>query len=486
MTRRGSAARVLAVGFALLVTVVDAEEVRRHLRPSEQDVLSARRLQALRDALLADGFDIRDGAFETFDVVRKVCEGTILSAEGNNAGAAYKTYRLPELPDQPAHNRLPVSYRMRPDEAIVLVALTPPPVDYFSYESFVIYSGSGASRLKYGFCIGDSVNNATVRTKGRTGHDPFNRALILVTTADRGVARRVRQAAELAGFPREIVNLDVIPSAVVKLGLDEDDDELVTLNRTHLALPGHERELAEYLGEPQGTLLRVTPREPIPADDLDPFPVPDLRVRGTGTTEMELLPGLERLRSAILAKHAGLTPTDLAVSIAVPDGFDPLQRRVFGWLPTRDTVYLQAEPFKLGPNELLVAYGVLHGATGKATYSSMSLYVDPPTGLTTSLFLGVRTVNDGSLAGSALDYLPIDDPAAPYLYAWKVARDCQGDPRCTEPTLDPALYPTCEALDRLADPFMQLAFRSYLEPRTKVGPAFTEILYDRVVKLTQP
>jgi hypothetical protein len=37
----------------------------------------------------------------------------------------------------------------------------------------------------------------------------------------------------------------------------------------------------------------------------DPEPIPVLRVRGTGYTEMELYPALKRLRQAILEEYGG-------------------------------------------------------------------------------------------------------------------------------------------------------------------------------------
>jgi len=49
-------------------------------------------------------------------------------------------------------------------------------------------------------------------------------------------------------------------------------------------------------------VFRVTPNVPLAPD---PQPVPVLRPRGTGHTEMELYPALKRLRQAILDQYGG-------------------------------------------------------------------------------------------------------------------------------------------------------------------------------------
>jgi hypothetical protein len=128
----------------------------------------------------------------------------------------------------------------------------------------------------------------------------------------------------------------------------------------------------------------------------DPEPVPVLRVRGTGHTEMELYPSLQRLRHAILKEYEqqGYTETqrkELDTKVwsltTKPDGREMilekpwvgLQRGIQVIGATRDTNYLATYPnFKLreDPNEFVIVYGVDHQKTGKVTYSSFSIYAD--------------------------------------------------------------------------------------------------------------
>jgi hypothetical protein len=65
-----------------------------------------------------------------------------------------------------------------------------------------------------------------------------------------------------------------------------------------------------------------------------PFGTPALRTRGTGRTEMDLTPGLNQLRQAILDSFGGYNTTEYVTRPIGYDGFDPrgngLQRRVTG------------------------------------------------------------------------------------------------------------------------------------------------------------
>ncbi len=63
-----------------------------------------------------------------------------------------------------------------------------------------------------------------------------------------------------------------------------------------------------YIKNPGSVIFRLTPRKTMASK---PFPVPELRVRGTGKTELDLLPAVEELRQAILAKYENLHATEI-------------------------------------------------------------------------------------------------------------------------------------------------------------------------------
>ena len=77
-----------------------------------------------------------------------------------------------------------------------------------------------------------------------------------------------------------------------------------------------------------------------------------------------------------------------------------------------------------GTNEFIVVYGVNHVATGKAMYQNFAIYG-------ADIWNGVGSISDEYFSGTAEEYLP-DNPNAKYLYVYKIARNCNGDPHCYE------------------------------------------------------
>jgi hypothetical protein len=129
----------------------------------------------------------------------------------------------------------------------------------------------------------------------------------------------------------------------------------------------------------------------------------------------------------------------------------------------------------LKTGEFYVAYGVNHKASGKATYSNVSI-------LGWNKKSSPAMISDDDMVGSASSYLGLspDDPTANLLYAYVVARpgSCVGDPKfCREVGYD------CTSGVADQEP-LALVFRAYLEPETKVGPAYCEIVIDRIIKFT--
>jgi len=108
-------------------------------------------------------------------------------------------------------------------------------------------------------------------------------------------------------------------------------------------------------------------------------------------------------------------------------------------------------------------------ATGKATYSSFTIYGGE--------WNGVGVVTDQDFSGTAEAYLP-NDPNAKYLYVYKIARHANNDQHCFEVPTGPGAYGI--ALDKP----LYITWRSYLEKATKTGPSYSEIVYDRAIKFS--
>lgn len=414
-------------------------------------------------------------------------------------------YVLPPAPNQDPQvkNTFPWTYRMRPDEAVVFVGNTPPPATYFSYRTYLAGRHTpGFSQIHRVYAsLGDTINNSRINTANKK--DPFDQLVIIISAADKGVEARVRAAAKKAGYSSDIINTDTIPSELIKMGLDTEDDELTFLHR--IAFFDDPQQQEQYMqAEPvivngalisppyrpnqRGYVLRITPK---PGKETKPdlYPAPPLIVRGTGDTkELNYLATLDQLREAILDRYATMEATHLKTFLWLTEGFDGLQRDIDVLGETRDTIYLRTDPFELGENDFAVVYGLIHALTGKATYSNLNIYtedlVQDRLPIEQPILLGFLSVNSEKsveskqgMKGSTITYLP-SHPEADIFYAWKVARNCQGEEYCLE-----IPESRCE---RLTFEKLYAAFRLYVEPKTLVGPTASEILYDRVILFTSP
>lgn len=428
-------------------------------------------------ALEAQGFVVQKTSPEKgeglvrFDIASACCELTWRSScQCNNAGALYKPLAIPDAPGQTGIDAGTYVFHLGANEAIVIVGQTPPQMAYFSFQPFLFlrYSEKQQKFVELFTPVGDTINNLTIHTSGPPS-DPFDKDMVIVLTADRGIGRKVALAARKAGYPTSILNTLVLPSAVTHLGIDAQADQFNFLHRVFR--PEDEGALDAYMNKPQ-VALRAT----LTNAQSDPFPVPALRVRGTGQTEMDWMPAVEELRKAILARNdsEGLVATELTTEVWLTDGYDGQQREVDLWGAGRDALYLRTkDTFQLGPDDYVIVYGTNHEATGKSVYSNAAIYADKDLE-GRDLLLGLVSQQSGVFVGSARDYLP-DHPAADSLYAWKFARTCHGEMHCTEVTED------CRRLDDLPLPEMFMGFRAYIEPSTAVGPAFTEVIYDQAI-----
>ncbi len=438
------------------------------------------------DALRAQGFRVQQSQEQSgegmvrLDVTRTCCGlGWQWSCFDNNAGAPYKVAIVPPSPEQPYQTFTNFEFFLAPNEALIIVGQTPPPVSYFSYQPFVLdrWSDKKDELISPFGTIGDTINNLTIHTSGPPD-DPFDKDAIVVITSDRKVDARVAAAARRAGYPASILNTLVMPSALTHLGFGQRADQLILIQRLYRAVPGYEQAMEDYMSKAQ-VVLRVA----LPDVQADPYPVPKLRVRGTGQTELDLLPAVDELRKAILDKNPGREHQELTTEVWLTDGSDGMQREVPEYGPARDTVYLWTEQkFTLGPDDFVMVYGANHEATGKATYSNAGVYVNRDAA-GVDLLLGIVSQQSGQLKGTANDWLKGSDSAdqADKLYVWKFARDCGSDTHCTT-----VAAPTCDRVDLSLQNNLWIGWRAYLEPSTKVGPAYTEIVYDQAIWFKGP
>ncbi|MCP3967059.1 MAG: hypothetical protein GY718_12030 [Lentisphaerae bacterium] len=431
-------------------------------------------IKAFKEALIFDNFEITAVEFFLADPIDLYNKKIITSCNGNNAGNPYYTFKVPTPTTQTIENPLEgMAFYLCADEAIVLVGLTPPKAKYFSYKSFVFSIKKEGTLYKTYTSLGDTINLMNINTMDLPdGNNPFSMPVIIVTTADKGINARVQAAAEVAGYDRKIMNTDIIPSAIAKMGLDADCDTFSYLNRT--AMFENLSDGEEYQNNSGVVAFRVTPKT---TPELDPYPTPTMRIRGTGLTEMDLMlmETVDQLRKAILDRYATYTSDELITEVWLREGYEYIQTLKDGIGVSRDTSYLRTTSFKLpdSPNDFLIVYGVNHAATNKCTYANFITY-------SKEILNGVACVNSDQFTKSAESFLP-GNPMAKYLYVWKIARQSSDDDKenCLKVPMDDFAngIPLSEE--------MFIGFRAYVEPKTQIGPAWQELIFDRVVKFSK-
>jgi len=460
---------------------------------AQKDWRNPRSWDTLVANLERDDFIVSPGDPIKFDPIGKYCEPETRypNALYANYGAPYTAAALRPsprvldvLPDElkDVVGELPI-FRMAPDEAIVLVGLTPPPEAYFSYQIYLAtrkFPGKDRPDLLLN-SLGDTVNLQTIDT---IGPDRFERPMVFIFTADQRVEARIRAALHRAGYPASIVNTIVVPSATLKMGFERGSDSFLIANRNAIWVDKNAG--LAYVENPTFRVARVTPAHEA---TFDPFPAPPLRVRGTGQTEIDLTPKLAELREAILAHYEGLgyTAEEYITKTVGYEGYDFTERQVTTLGDTRDALYLGAgnlpefgltDEMTLKDGEFLIAYGLNHMATGKATYVNLNGYTSGPS----KMALGSKFPVD--LAGSAYQYPGVDGELT---YAYKISRNCEGEDFCLTLAVPVEGCTNKDGTEILTDTSpLGVIFRIYLEPATSIGAAFPEVVYDKVIKFTRP
>jgi hypothetical protein len=369
-------------------------------------------------------------------------------------------------PPCPLESNLRWVWRLRPDEALVFLGETPPRSRYFSFRSY-LFSRQGWFRHRELFAsLGDSLHLQRIATAGTlngAGGDPFAQETVVISTADQKIDTLLRQLLASSGAPEAIVNTDIIPHALTRMGLDDEESDRFTM-LVRVALFADRAAGERYLQAPPATVLRVTPPTPV---SIDPFPVPPQRPRGTNTSEAWLRPALDELVAAVKAHYQSLEVKSRRTFTVDLSGRRCIDRGTLCLGDNSDTLYSTSIPTWLSnhPEDFLIVVGTHHQATGKAHYMNLGVYH-------TKRLMGIGAVTGDEVAGSADRYLP-NHPLRQYLYAYKFARNCQGEPDCFAVSTGEIGVPLGEALNFIGRP--------YLEPGTETRPLPSQLLTPQVL-----
>jgi hypothetical protein len=466
------------------------------------------------------GFIVQEGKISYIDIIKLCSEGKVDSCLANNVGAPYAICLLPPAPNQdPSEGQPPpigynpdspnnypanidyiapgVNSKLRPDEAVVLIGKTPPPALYYCFRSYIgfienkpekdyseyITAGDDYTGFYHMIfaSLGDQINNYNIWTdntpKGTPGK-PFNSSTIIISSADRNINKQIIDALGTAGYSQDIMNNDNIPMELVNMGLEAGKDTFIFMMR--FALWAEQNMGNYYINNIDKYLkvFRITPKTPL--TNLNPWPVPTLKIRETGITEYQVVPNSRRdfdyLRNEIIKKYEGTDydPVDLELGIGIPDNYNAILRDFNVYGDNRDAVYFKTEDFKLtSDDDFIIVYGINHERTGKAIYSNASFYgVELLNGV-------VGAFSTVQFPDTALEYFPEGYENAGYYYVYKMARKADEDNVVIIPYSTGNPLGKAYGVDNNQD--ARIVFRVYLDKIAMVGPYIFDIIWDRAI-----
>lgn len=392
-------------------------------------------------------------------------------------------YAFPAFPNN--DTGLPVkSFQLEQNESIVMFFRTAPKVRYFAFTQY-LFMKAGSSTTEFA-SLSDSINNAKISTTDLDGDDlPFNEYAVLVWTPDLKSRDQILNMLKAQGHSESSINFLPLPVEISKdgrshrfnFGYGATADEFTMLMR--MALPESQAELDSYISESPFYVVKVGP-----SSNSTPSPVPTIGYQSdlTGVSESALLPNaegaLDLLVNDIKRRYgAQFAFTNSTVEYTEKTGWDCIlgEETCAGdnrdALYSRDTGVIRVSRLQ----DFVLVVGVNHRQTGKATYFNHSIY-------DLKKIAGIAGVSDLQLTSASALYhagvLPGTVKARTYknLYAYMISYDCAGRLHCLEiPEPTPANPVGLEP----GAPFL-IAGRSYLEPRSQVRPAPSEVIKHRV------
>ena len=281
-----------------------------------------------KEILEADDYYVQQGQYRELDTVKLASEGKLLSCFGNNAGSAYIVFNLPAAPEQdtslgsekmgwpdetatfyddPKVENYPANpyfapggweYKLREDEAIVLITPLPGECKYYSFINYLMFTeqkpGKDYTNERAFFSAGDETtglyhpifgsigNSVNMMNIGHNGDSIYDTCAVIVISANQTVTEEVVNSLHEAGFEDEMINVMPIPARTYRMGLEKGADTFSFLQRVSQPQdPDAYRDYLDHISE-RAVLYRITPKEEVPSD---PYPNETVIPRGTGVHE---------------------------------------------------------------------------------------------------------------------------------------------------------------------------------------------------------
>jgi hypothetical protein len=470
------------------------------------------------------GFEVAEGGFRLWAIEDCPQSYEVTgTCYFNNPTAPYVMGVVPHWPDEyvdpatigafgatePGYG---TTFRLDPNEAIVIFGILPPEAAYFGLQSYLFTRKGGyeVNNATYRFIaqIGatgvffhplkgnpervasfDSLSNSNNdEVIERQSGGSFGELRYFVITPDRSMNRKVRQILRRMSVAAEDIFTERIP-ANMQLGLDEDADDFVTGIRYSLPADGGAEGTPSDSWRHAPTLSLVRVRDPLPRRSRQPYPAWTRKSpeRRTATPEAYLSADLARLLRRVSETWgqpcAAADCSDRAVT------FIDTQSYPFNLIgprcaeigmdcvgDTQDASYQFVGGLGFDAGEVYAVAGSLGTATGNATYVSLGVN-------NFRLRLGAKNVDGSSLVGSADPSWYPDVDQLDQLYVFYFTRNCDGLENlthgfCLSVEDSPLVIPVG---DRAS-----LVERDYMRPGTQRGPNSKLLLPSRVLRLQRP
>lgn len=371
----------------------------------------------LKNFLEEAGYQVQIGIAHSTNPIELFSYGIFPSYYSVTDQFSYLSISVPKHKIQNSMNTYPWSFKLNPDEAILIIGKTPDNCRYYSYRSYLSYrySSHKKSRNKIFTSLGDALNTFSIKTLN--SETPYDHDFITITTANANIFNNLKYIASCSGYCRKDIYEDFLSFNKLKLGLNREADEFTFLITLEL-FEDHEQEL-QYVSSPPLTILRITPKtSEVPSS----FCIPDVKINSSKiydntncilnntSLNYKLYNILEDLENAIIKKHGKNKYEKLSTNLYSNASIETKD-------DISDTLCIKRKTNFILNNDddYIIAYGVLHNKINNSLYSEINLYIG-------NIKNWVESVNLTTLTETASEYLP-NHPLSKYLYVLKITKN---------------------------------------------------------------
>ena len=499
--------------------------------------------QDLNNDFLNKGYWVKQGNFSylsTNDCVALI--NALGSCLGFNPASPYGLVFIPRYPNDsnmetiflPGSN-LSDTFKLRGDEAIVIMGITPPKSKFTSYVPYLFtrnmknqdpytilkniqfFTSAGFNfseiqnigntfsgyiqpgRFPYLAALGHSIHDDIMNSSNRSNEN-FNGAFVIVFTADKNIYNSIINDMKNNIFPKYNINANIInqiqiPSDFVNLGFDNLSDDFQILNR--LAYSQGE-EGKEYLRDPKVVVYRIVPKKENKFSKK--FKYSPTANKSTGISELQYNNSLNLLSQAVKiyydkstrivnSTRSGVKATNYFIENCTYEGFSCL-------VDSPEASYIGSGRGNIteSSDDFFLFVGLNHVKTNKASYQNFAF--------TNTYGMAYGSLNDGMFAGSTDRFVDIiknmknisEETRNELLnnidkfFVYKISRVCNNESYCYQIPINTLICknnvtnkveycnpPGVAGIDENNPYFMSLE-RAYDDPFGRLGPSCNEVL----------